>query len=240
VVAFSPDDRQLAVGDTTNGSIVLWNLATDEESVVRRGGPGFNVTALVWSNDGKTLVSGDDSNSVILWDAEKRAERMRLPGHKFWICSVAYLPSDDSTLVTRCQDHTLRIWQMPEGTLKRTIDIPAHFSSPVTFSADGALLACVGSNNVIQIRETSNWEIVEKAVGHTSHVKSVTFSPDGNTLASASDDGTIRLWEVATGEERCVLRGHQGEVECVRFTPDGRTLVSSGQDGTVRVWRTAD
>jgi WD40 repeat protein len=163
---------------------------------------------------------------------------MSLPGHTFWVYALAFSP-DGTKLVTSCYDHTLRIWEMPAGTLQRTIEFPSDFLTPTAFSADGTLLACVGGNDEIQFRKTGTWEVVETAVGHTDRIKSLTFSPDGKSLASASDDGTIRLWEVATGEERCVFRGHVGEVECIKFTPDGRTLVSAGQDGTVRVWRTA-
>jgi WD40 repeat protein len=235
-LALSPDGQKLACGHHS-GRIELWNLATDE--VIRLRDSGGEITALAWSADGRVLVSGDagDDNNVILWNPTAAQQRMRLPGHQGRICSAAFSP-DDQTLAIRCEDDTLRIWDPSTGTLLKTIDgLSGYFFSPLAFSADGTLLACADLDHVIQIRETTGWEVVRTAAGHTDHIKGLAFSPDGRTLASACDDGQIKLWEVATGEERSTLRGHFGEVEAVRFTPDGQTLVSSGQDGTVRLWR---
>jgi RNA polymerase sigma factor (sigma-70 family) len=75
VLAFSADGGTLASGDV-DGTVSLWDLATGRKQAAFRGhSPGgqgrFNfaagVSALAFSGDGKTLVSGGGDTTVLLW-----------------------------------------------------------------------------------------------------------------------------------------------------------------------------
>ncbi len=66
---FSPDDRVLAVAE--GKVIVLWELATGKERC-RLAGHVQPVTALAFSSDGKTLVSGSDDTTILVWDLTGR------------------------------------------------------------------------------------------------------------------------------------------------------------------------
>ena len=67
-ISFSPDGSRLAIG-TWQGSVLLLGLQADrareESSVTHAGG----VTAVVWSPDGRTIMSSDDSGLLCVWDA---------------------------------------------------------------------------------------------------------------------------------------------------------------------------
>jgi WD40 repeat protein len=72
---------------------------------------------------------------------------------------------------------------------------------------------------------------------HHGQVAGVAFAPDGGRLVTASYDKTIRIWSAAEGRCERVLRGHEKEVRCVVWSPDGATLASGGSDRSIRLWR---
>jgi RNA polymerase sigma factor (sigma-70 family) len=65
-MAFSPDGRTLALGDST-GVIYLWELAAGKVRC-RLQAPGGTVFSLAFAPDGKTLVSGLYDTTALLWD----------------------------------------------------------------------------------------------------------------------------------------------------------------------------
>jgi WD40 repeat protein len=65
-MAFSPDGRTIALGDS-DGGVSLWETATGQ---LRRRFSGHDgaVTALAFSPDGRRLASGGEDTTVLIWD----------------------------------------------------------------------------------------------------------------------------------------------------------------------------
>jgi WD40 repeat protein len=76
-VAWSPDDRRLAAG-TGEGTVKLWDTTTRQEVATLRGHVPLRGNApwvmLVAFLDADTLVTGDQSGTVLLWRAATFAE----------------------------------------------------------------------------------------------------------------------------------------------------------------------
>jgi hypothetical protein len=66
-LAFSPDRRILAWSGSRRPAIHLLELATGKERLVLDGHKG-RVTSLVFSADGRTLVSGSEDTTALVWD----------------------------------------------------------------------------------------------------------------------------------------------------------------------------
>jgi WD40 repeat protein len=73
-VEFSPDHRTMGLG-LQDGSLSLWDIASRKERSRIRMDGGF-VTALTWSQDGKTLAWGNLSGEVVLAEGELGGERL--------------------------------------------------------------------------------------------------------------------------------------------------------------------
>ena len=71
-LAFSPDDRLLAVGSRDH-SADIWNVASGEKLVALPEHPG-GVWGLDFSPDGALLASACDDGSVQIWDIAPRAK----------------------------------------------------------------------------------------------------------------------------------------------------------------------
>lgn len=70
-LAFTPDGRMLAWGDTA-GTVTLWEIAAGQ---VRRRLQGHrsSVESLAFSPDGRTLASGSADTTALLWDVTGRS-----------------------------------------------------------------------------------------------------------------------------------------------------------------------
>ena len=164
------------------------------------------VTVLVFSPDGKKLVSGTVGGKVQMWDAETGT-------------ALAPLLAGQNLDDEKVHNNFTLTYQNPIRAL--------------AFSSTGALLA-VGSGQKIRLLGSSQQPRLKGApYGET---RSLVFSPDDTVLVAGIINGRIELWDLAIGEKITTLNGHTQAVETLVFSPDGKTLVSTGQDGTILVW----
>jgi len=111
-VAFSPDGKTLASAGY-DGTIQLWNLATDQPSPLIGSLPAHSNTirCLAFSPDGKTLASASEDNSAKLWQIGSGQLLATLNGHAGGVYSVTFSP-DGQTVATASLDGTVKLWNV--------------------------------------------------------------------------------------------------------------------------------
>jgi WD40 repeat protein len=211
------------------------------------------VSSVAFSPDGKTLASGSDDSTIILWDVGTgQALGQPLTGHTSSVNSLAFSP-DGKTLASGSGDNAIILWDMgTRQTLGQPLTGHTNGVNSLAFSPDGKTLASGGCGKLgplsflCQEGEIRLWDMAthqalgQPLTGHASLVDSVAFNPDGKTLASGScgkldsiglscQEGEIRLWDVGTRQMvGQPLTGHTSSVSSVAFSPDGKTLASGG------------
>ena len=114
-LAFSPDGALLAAG--TLSHIHLWKVDTANElfpiSIGDRRDSAELLELLVFSPDGKVLVSGFDTGTIQLWDVKTGEKIAALDGHTKGVNTLAFSP-DGTMLVSAATDGTILLWDWNE------------------------------------------------------------------------------------------------------------------------------
>ena len=245
-VAVSLDGVTVAYGDGDN-NVVLWNMRTDAETVLR--GHTSAVQGVAFSADGTRLASASWDTTVRIWDVATGKELAFFTGFTNFAYAVAFRP-DGQILAAVGQhypDEGVRLWDtqtFEELPILATDDSVACLA----FSPDGRLLVA-GEEWDIQwhIWDAQTFEPVLTMGQSTSEPEggtcSVAFSPDSSLMATGGGDKLIDIWDVAAGsatfgQELATLRRHTDTILALAFSPDGTMLASGGghNDSTIRLW----
>lgn len=226
-IAFSPDNRMLAVGyggrqDTSD--IELWDIDRRERIAILPGSTAISefdttdlsgqIRGLAFTQDGKQLVACFGSFEI-------------------------YAGPDEGNF-------PLMVYDVASKQPVREIQGHRSYCAAVSFSSDGTRMASASFDGTARVWDTATWNNLHvlhnpdvHSVSGGRRVYDVAFSPDGTLLAMASAEGNVILWSVESGTVVRVLSGHVSAVWSVAFSPDGRTLASGSSDGSVRLWNTA-
>ena len=66
---------------------------------------------IVFTPDGKTVISASTDNTIKIWDVETGTEKFTLKGHSSWVSAIALAP-DGKTLISASRDNTIEIWDL--------------------------------------------------------------------------------------------------------------------------------
>jgi WD40 repeat protein len=235
-VAYGPDGRLLA-SISPNGTVKVWDTATDQEHFAFRGHKG-GANAVTWCPNGRLLASAGEDRTVKVWDLATGQETLTLRGHTAAVWCVAF-SSDGRLLASAGSAQSVKVWSVAAWRETLTLSADTNQVWCVAFSPDSRHLASAGEKGTVQVWDVNTGHETLTLRGHTAAVRSVAFSPDGRRLASASKDRTVKIWDTATGHETLTFRLHTDYVSGVAFSPDGRYIASASKDWTVKIWDTA-
>jgi len=221
VVKYSADGKRIASG-TDRGMVRVWDAGTGRPlytfRVSEKEAAPFSffedrasgVLGLALSPDGKQIISGNEDETLQIWDAATGKPMLML--RKEGAC-VAVSP--DGRWMASSTGSAITMWR--SGTLPERPSAREIVAQRLPF-------AFLQNNKLRTLR------------AHADTITCLTFSPDSTRLVSASADRTVKVWDVSRNHEVLTLRGHTGRVLSAAFSPDGARLATAGEDGVVQVW----
>jgi WD40 repeat protein/serine/threonine protein kinase len=228
---------------------------------------GFEIVAIAFSQDRRTLATMNYAGDVWLWDVrsgQRRHERpLRRPEEtprpvsmdRTWLESVhaqCQLRFDHAgrRLLACHYDRGVQVWKVSdvEEVAVRLED--PRSPEPVrsldaVFSPDGSRIAtCQSGIGAPSVRLWSARD--SRPLGEVmtmrlnTGVHALAFGPAGRCLAVAATDGFIYVWNLSNFRLAAdpLPQCPGTHVRCLAFSPDGQVLAAAGLDGAVKLWDT--
>ncbi len=212
-IAFSPDGKTVAF--SSFGNVCVWNRETgsvlnnplsDKVELDQNGAlvfpPGENlnallhqfqsISALVFSPDGKKVVSGTWKGQVEMWDVETGAVLTSLTEQNLRKPIAALSFSSNGALLAIGSNERIRVMGGSKLTLLREIDGGVE---TLVFAPNDTVLVSGLRNGGIELWDIESGDKLTTLDGHSEPVGTLVFSPDGKTLVSTGQDGTILVWD---------------------------------------------
>jgi WD40 repeat protein len=219
-----------------DAAIHLWDWPKARE-IQTFSGHSNEVRTVLFTPDGKNLISGGHDHTVRLWEVATGKEVRQFGGlHQAKGAGTALSP--DGKLIASGDGEVYR-WELSTGRqigermggLLRT-DVSGSF---LAFSPDGAKLAVQGISGSIFLWDLKTDREIFKLAGPYGIYNNLAYSPDGKLLAAGGYGNTVRFWDTATGKELNESRGSQNPIFWIGFANRDKSLLAAGNGGA-RIW----
>jgi WD40 repeat protein/DNA-binding SARP family transcriptional activator len=199
-IAFSPDGSSLAIVDNEGmlrtfsyPTLIDQSMGANEPELLTIQAHEGWIWDVVYSPDGKQIITTGKDKTARVWDAETGMELNTMIGHEGWVLGVSCSP-DNKRIVTASSDGTSRVWDAMTG--ESLLILSGHTSTilQAVFSPDGTQIATASSDMTVKLWDAETGQGKLTLYGHSGGVTDVTFSPDGNRLYTTSRDGTDRVY----------------------------------------------
>jgi len=239
--------------------LVQTGLATAQtgppQLIVDPKGHAAMIKDVLFTPDGKTLISVSDDKTIRLWDTENGALRKTIrlsvgQGPMGKINAAALSPNGELLAVGGYfPSDEIRMVHLPTGQQIAAIKGHQNVITDLDFSGDGRLLVSASGDQTVKVWQVPSIvagsfaqppTVLGTLEGHTAPVYGVAISQNGRKVVSASFDGTLRLQYLDVnglpqGTAK-VMKRHQDRVYCVDISPDGQFIASGGMDGNIYLW----
>jgi WD40 repeat protein len=222
-IAFDPSAPTLAVG-RERGTVELVDART--RKIVATLPHGGTVSSVMYSNDGRTLLSAG-GDRVRLWDVAARAPvitfRAEAP-----IGAAAVAPTGRAVAaaahrrVWLWRPHARRVLPQPRPILR------------LVFSPDGRTLLVLVRERRARLYDVRSGRLL-RVISHNEFVFAGAFAPHAPIVATGSNDGEIRLTPLRRGRA-VVIPDRWKSISDLAFSRDGALLAVGSGDGTARVY----
>ncbi|KAF1080825.1 MAG: hypothetical protein GQF41_2639 [Candidatus Rifleibacterium amylolyticum] len=205
---------------------------------------GLSISALLFVNDGRILLSCGDDKTISWWDPASGREIRRIPS---WdqVSQMLPLPDNERFVAIESYRPIFQIRRISDGKLLQRLisDELSRQKRLFTCSPDLEWYATTASGSVIQLWNAQSGQPEQRLSGLPGHAAQMAFSEDSISLKAVDGDGNYCLWSmpdwqiVASGSAQVKLAGK------TRFYGANRFVVSADAEkvayclnNEVRVW----
>lgn len=146
------------------------------------------------------------------------ADHPLVGGHKGPVLDIAWCPHNDNVIASGSEDCVVKVWQIPDGGLTRTLTDPVvdlvfhqrRVGLVLWHPSALNILLTAGSDNQVVIWNVGTGDILVHIDSHPDIVYSACFNWDGSKLVTTCKDKKIRIIDPRTGEVESEALCHEG------------------------------
>jgi WD40 repeat protein len=212
------------------------------------------VTSVVFSPDGRRLISSGVDSTIRVWNVHTHAQLRPRTGHTEAVFDVAF-GGDGRTVASAAGDGTVRLWDIPrdghpgpsERVARRLLPLLTSLDQNVSAAVNGvafspgALTLAFIDEFDVELRDLHGRRRLSPLKTRSSYPNAVAFAPNGSTLVASGASGDTVIWNPRDGQQLGHLPGRSDDVQSdtdVAVSADGYTLASD--DGNnIRLWHIA-
>jgi len=238
VVIFSPNGQNLVLGGD-DGIINIWSI--ERKQLVQSFKLKNRITFLVFSPDGKKMISGID-NIVKSWQVMEgglvKSEQTFSALQSIYCGAIS---PDGRIIALGGSNNNVELRIVANGQLWYTLGRHIGSVLSIAFSPNGQLIASGSEYDDIKIWQIKDGKLLHSLKGHQGFLglgwtSSLVFSPDGQFLISGGADGKIRIWQTQNWqliEEKQI----NATILSLSISPSGRFLAIGDNKGFIHLFR---
>lgn len=242
-LVYSPNGSRLASAGL-DGTVRIWDSESGQLAKIIIE-PNNNIDDLSWSEDGKSLIAINSTDSSRRWVWDNDSGKVQPAGETRAIENIRL----DNKCVSWSADSTTPTDMIDEIMSLLNISIPKGwrvFPRPITalaFYPDSGMLAFGDYEGTIRFLDVTSGHIRHtRTASWCGPVRSVRFSPDGKSLATCAGLGTVSLWDahqwqpLRKFEADGITGGIQSVLNTMAWASDGDAIArTNNQQKTVEI-----
>ncbi|MCC6234266.1 MAG: serine/threonine protein kinase [Verrucomicrobiales bacterium] len=249
-IVFSPDGASVLVPRNRASArgvfvVSVWDAATGKERATvpadaRNPEHTGEIVAMLFTRDGRSLVTASGDHSVRLWDYAAQRQSGAFRGHLNEVWAIAESP-DGRWILSGAKDGGLNVWPNRPSEEGELLGEPGWV--PLQFSEDGDQLAVLTPRGSVAWVEPRSGRIDREIaldrdrvpLGPFGLLGTVAVSADFRVMAQGGRDGRVRVWDMSSGASR-LLKIAEGPAEYLALSRDGKLLYTGGWSAPWRAW----
>eukprot|EP00003_Mantamonas_plastica_P030794 TRINITY_DN775_c0_g2_i1.p1 TRINITY_DN775_c0_g2~~TRINITY_DN775_c0_g2_i1.p1 ORF type:complete len:282 (-),score=39.73 TRINITY_DN775_c0_g2_i1:107-952(-) len=173
-VVLHPNQGELISGDQT-GAVRVWDLAGNSCSTELMPDGDTPIRSVSVASDASMLVAANNSGDCYVWqmNADEEANSLFEPIHQVdahdTYVTKCLLSPNVQMMATTSADHTIKIWDTTDFSLKKTLKGHKKWVWDSVFSADSAYLVTASSDATAKLWDVNSGQAIRTVTMIPSH-----------------------------------------------------------------------
>jgi WD40 repeat protein len=155
-------------------------------------------------------------------------------GHGYSVNNLVFSP-DGKLAISSSTDKAVKVWDVPSGKCKATLEGHAATVTAVALTADGSKIISVSHDETIRVW-TLKGKVISSWNAGSTFLNSVVLIPGEPLVIVGDEANNLKVWNIDTKACVATWKGHSGAIRSVVVSEDGKRAVSASKDRTLRVW----